>query len=100
MRGACHAYDAQVQDTDQSGNRAIKDGSLHKLFEAVMTKLKPEASYFIADDGLRCGMIFFDMNDTSEIPSIAEPLFAGLDAEIKLVPVMNADDLRKGLSAV
>ena len=81
------------------GNRTIKDGSLPKLLEATMSKLKPEAAYFVAENGLRCAMVFFDMRDASDIPVIAEPLFMGLGAELELVPVMNADDLRKGLSA-
>jgi hypothetical protein len=46
---------------------------------------------------VRCAMIFFDMTDSSQIPPIAEPLFTSLGAEIELVPVMNGDDLRKGL---
>jgi hypothetical protein len=37
------------------------------------------------------------MKDSSEIPVIAEPLFIGLGAQLELVPVMNPDDLRKGL---
>ena len=41
-------------------------------------------------------MMFFDMKGASEIPSIAEPLFADLNARIQLLPVMNADDLKKG----
>jgi len=81
------------------GNRAIKDGSLPKLLEDTMGKLKPEAAYFVADNGLRCAMIFFDMRDASDIPVIAEPLFMGLSAELELVPVMDADDLKKGLNA-
>ena len=44
-------------------------------------------------------MLFFDMQHASEIPDIAEPLFAALNAEIELQPAMNADDLKKGLSA-
>ena len=44
-------------------------------------------------------MIFFDMQDASDIPVVAEPLFMGLDAEIELIPAMNADDVRKGLNA-
>jgi hypothetical protein len=72
-------------------------GSLHKIFEATMSKLKPEAAYFFPEHGLRSAIMFFDMKDASEIPSIAEPLFAGLNARLQLVPVMNADDLKKGL---
>ena len=83
-----------------AGNDAIKDGSLAKLFEATITRLNAEASYFIAEDGLRCAMIFFDMKESSEIPIIAEPLFMGVNAELELTPVMNADDLKKGLGAV
>jgi len=82
------------------GNRAIKDGSFAKVMEATMAKLKPEAAYFVAERGRRCALFFFDMRDASDIPGIAEPLFVGLHAEIELIPVMNADDLKKGLGAV
>jgi hypothetical protein len=30
----------------KTGNHGIKDGSLHKIFEATMNKLKLEAAYF------------------------------------------------------
>jgi hypothetical protein len=82
----------------ETGNHAIKDSSLHKLFETTMSKIKPEAAYFVAERGRRCAMMFFDMNDASDIPGIAEPLFAGLNAKIQLLPAMNAEDLKKGLN--
>ena len=82
------------------GNRTIQDGTFQKIMEATVTKLRPEASYFVADKGRRSAMLFFDMQDASDIPAIAEPLFVGLNAEIELTPVMNADDLQKGLRAV
>ena len=78
-------------------NLGLKDGSLGKTLEDTVSKLKAEAAYFIAEDGVRCALIFFDMKDSAEIPVIAEPLFIRLGAELELVPVMNADDLRKGL---
>lgn len=84
----------------EAGTHAIRDGSMAKLLEGTLNKLKPEAAYFVAEDGLRTAMIFFDLKDTSEIPGIAEPLFAGLNAKIELQPVMNADDLKKGLSGL
>jgi hypothetical protein len=82
----------------ETGNNTIKDGSLPKIFEATMSKIKPEAAYFVAEHGQRCAMMFFDMNDASDIPGIVEPLFAGLNARVQLLPVMNAEDLKKGLN--
>jgi len=81
----------------EKGNEAFKDGSLAKTMEAVMGKLKPEAAYFGASGGLRGGMIFFDMADPSQIVEFAEPLFLNLNAAVDFMPVMNGDDLRKGL---
>ncbi len=81
----------------EAANRAIKDGMLPKILQGLMADLKPEASYFTAQDGLRTGFMFFDMKDSTQIPSIAEPLFQGLNAAIEFAPVMNADDLKAGL---
>jgi hypothetical protein len=83
----------------EAGNDAVKDGSLARLFADTIRKLNAEASYFVAQDGLRCALIFFDMKDSAELPAIAEPLFIGVNAEIEVVPAMNADDLKKGLGA-
>src|SRR5215207_5050483 len=82
------------------GNRVLQDGSFSKIMEDTMSRLKPEAAYFVADKGRRCAMLFFDMRDASDIPAIAEPLFVGLHAEIEFLPVMNVDDLKGGLNAV
>jgi hypothetical protein len=83
----------------EADNDAVKDGSLAKLLADTIRKLNAEASYFVAQDGLRCALIFFDMKDSAELPAIAEPLFMGLNAEVEVVPAMNADDLKKGLGA-
>jgi len=64
----------------------------------MMEDLKPEAAYFHAVDGDRGGFLVVNMQDSSQIADIAERLFFGLNAKIELVPVMTADDLRKGLS--
>jgi hypothetical protein len=63
-----------------------------------MNKLKPEAAYFGPSDGKRSGMLFFDLTERSQIIEIAEPLFSSLNAAVELVPVMNGDDLRKGIA--
>lgn len=81
----------------EAGNTTIKDGSLPKTIQAVTQSLKPEAAYFLAEDGLRTAMFFFDMKDASQIPAIVEPLFMGMNAAVTLTPVMNQADLEKGL---
>ena len=82
----------------EKGNQAIKDGSLGKTLKSIMNKLKPEAAYFAPLDGKRSGMMFFDLTEPSQIVEIVEPLFLNLNAATEIVPVMNADDLRKGLA--
>jgi hypothetical protein len=39
-----------------------------------------------------------DFKDVSDIPAIAEPLFMALDAAVEFIPVMNAEELKTGLS--
>ena len=84
----------------EKGNAAINDGSLGRTMETILSKLKPEAAYFTAVDGMRGGMIFFDMAEASQIVEVVEPFFLHLDATTELVPVMTGDDLRKGLAKV
>jgi hypothetical protein len=80
----------------EAGNAAAKDGTLGSTIEGILADLKPEAAYFMADDsGNRSGSIVFDMKDTSQIPSIAEPWFLAFNAKISLRPVMNPQDLAK-----
>jgi hypothetical protein len=80
------------------GNQAFKDGSLGKTLESIMNKLKPEAAYFAPMDGKRAGMMFFDLADASQIVEVVEPFFSNLNAAVEIVPVMNGDDLRKGIA--
>lgn len=86
-----------VQFSAEDGNKAVKDGSLPKIVETFMERFKPESAYFRALNGKRSMQFVFDLSDSSDIPSVAEPFFSGLNAEIDATPVMNADDLRKGL---
>lgn len=81
----------------ETGNMAAKNGTLARTIEGILADLKPEAAYFFADDnGQRSGSIVFDMSDTSQIPSIAEPWFLAFNAHVSLRPVMNPQDLAKG----
>jgi hypothetical protein len=82
----------------ETGNAAIKSGRLPQLMGEAMGRMKPEAAYFTADGGCRTAYFFLDLKDQSDIPVYAEPFFQELNASIEFMPVMNADDLKKGLS--
>ncbi len=86
-----------VQIPTKAGNAAIKDGSLPQIMGKTLEALKAEAAYFTSEEGMRTGLIFFDMAESSDIPSAAEPLFMGLDAKITFAPVMNAEEMRVGV---
>ena len=79
------------------GNRSIQDGSLPRIIQTTLETLKPEAAYFFPEAGKRTALVVFDLKDPSQIPVVCEPLFMGLDANIELLPVMNAQDLQAGL---
>ena len=83
-----------------TGNEAIQDGTIQKVVSETLERLRPEAAYFLAEQGDRAAMFVFDLKDSSDIPSIAEPFFARLNASVEFTPVMNADDLKKGLEKV
>jgi hypothetical protein len=80
-----------------ASNKAIMDGTLPKVMKSTMDSINPEACFFTAIDGCRGCFMVFDLKDPSDIPSIAEPFFLSMNAKVELCPVMNAEELQKGL---
>jgi hypothetical protein len=88
----------KVQVATADGNRVIEDGSLPKILEKAMAELKPEAAYFVAEDGKRTFYWFIDIEDQSDIPWVAERFFTGMNAEVQTTPAMTFEDVNKGLA--
>ncbi|MBT2395475.1 DUF3303 family protein [Streptomyces sp. ISL-100] len=95
MRVMLHAH----VDTE-AGNEAIRKGTMPQMLDSVIQELKPEAAYFFPSMGRRSCMLVFDMQDSSQLPKAAETFFMELGADVEVVPVMNHDDLKKGLQAL
>ena len=87
----------KVKMDPEAASRAIEDGSLPQVMGSTMERLQPEAAYFGPEDGVRTAFIVFDLKDPSELPAISEPLFSTLKATVEMFPVMDRDDLQKGL---
>jgi hypothetical protein len=75
-------------------NAAIVDGTLGKTIESILNDLKPEAAYFAAENGARTAFIFFNLENSSQIPAVAEPWFLAFNAEVEFHPAMNLADLK------
>lgn len=84
-------------DTEKA-NEAVRNGTLTKMVQEAVEHIRPEAAYFTADEGRRTAFIFFDMKESSQMPALSEPFFQNLDAKISYTPVMNLEDVQKGLS--
>jgi hypothetical protein len=89
---------AKITIPTAPGNRAVTDGTIGKLMQGPVDRWHPEAMYFTTFDGKRTAYMVFDMADASDIPPFAEPFFEGLEADVEIAPVMNPQDLQKGLS--
>jgi hypothetical protein len=84
----------------EAGNAAAANGTLGTTIQKILADLKPEAAYFTEDFGERTAWIFFDMKDSSKIPSVAEPFFLAFNAKVTLRPAMNPQDLAAGLGGM
>ncbi|WP_436776122.1 hypothetical protein [Yinghuangia sp. YIM S09857] len=84
---------------NDAANEAIANGTMPKLLQSLVEQIKPEAAYFTTTNGQRTCFFVFDMQDSSQMPSIGEKLFSnGMSVAIR--PVMNLEDLQKGLAAI
>ena len=90
----------KFQIPTEYGNDIIRSGKMNQVFDRLMQELKPEAAYFYPEVGLRAGHLICDLADESKIVHIAEAFWFGLGADAEIVPVMNADDLQKGLGGI
>jgi hypothetical protein len=78
----------------EEGNAAISDGTLGKTIESILNDLKPEAAYFAEDNGARAAFLFFNLENSSQIPAVAEPWFLAFNAQVEFHPAMNLADLK------
>ncbi len=82
------------------GNAAFRDGSLPDTIQSVLEDLKPEAAYFSDIEGARGGYLVVNMDDASQIPAVAEPLFLAMDATVQVHPVFTPEDMPRAIEGM
>ena len=84
----------------EAANALARQGKLGSTIQSILEDLKPEAAYFVADEGKRTAYLIIDMQDPSQIPALAEPWFLAFNATIEALPAMVAEDLAKAAPAI
>ena len=82
----------------EAGTRAVKDPNFIKNIQAFIDNYKAEAAYFTPSNGDRSAIFILDMSSSDMMATIAEPFFE-MGARVEMQPIMNFEDLKKGLSA-
>ena len=78
-----------------AGNALAKNGTLGSTVQKILEDLKPEAAYFIANEGQRTALLIVNLDDASQLPAVAEPWFLALKARLDFQPAMRPEDLAK-----
>jgi len=82
-------------------NSHVRDGSIGNIIGEMMESLGFESFHFVELDGCRGAVGVFNISDSSEIPTYAEPFFLSFDAEVRFRIAMTPADLgNAGLDAL
>jgi hypothetical protein len=80
------------------GTEILKSGNLQKTIQQFSETFKPEATYFLLNEGMRSSLYVFDLPSLAQMPEITE-MFFQLGCEVTLSPCMTPQDLQAGLTA-
>lgn len=82
------------------GNAMLLNGTLATKLKEILDDIKPEAAFFIEENGKRCPIIVANLQDESSIPALVEPFFLAFGASVECHPAMVLDDLMKAGTAM
>ncbi len=87
----------EVQIPVEKGNSSKADGSMEKAIQAFIASAQPESAYFHLRNGKRAAIFVFEESRPENLMEYNEALFAALDAEIRIEPVLNLEELKSQL---
>jgi hypothetical protein len=75
----------QIAIPVEAGNKAARTGAFGKPFKKILDAMKPEAAYFTTT-ATGEWIHRLRLEDTSQIPAVAEPFFLAYNARVKFFP--------------
>jgi hypothetical protein len=86
---------ARVTLPIEAGNRLCADKERSHKFETILSEVRPEHVFFGIENGQRTLFCVCNVENSSELPRIAEPFWLGLQANVEFIPCMNQDEFKK-----
>ena len=77
----------------ETGNAAIRDGSLGQKMQSILEDQKPEAVYFIEENGKRTVILVVNAESGLDIPRLAEPWFLAFNAHLEVHPAFVPEEM-------
>jgi len=74
-------------------NSFVRQGKIGGIIRRILEDLKPESIYFVERAGSRGAVAIIDVDDSSRIPSFAEPFFLKFNADCEFRIAMSPEDL-------
>jgi hypothetical protein len=84
-----------VKFCTETFNKAVRDGSVGQKIRRLLEDTKPEAVYFIEEDGKRSAIMIVEVTEPSQVPVLAEPWFLIFNADVSLRVAMTPEDVQK-----
>jgi hypothetical protein len=85
-----------VESPHEPFNTLVRTGKAGELIARILESIKPQAAYFTEQDGKRGGIFVIDVQESADVPALAEPFFLNFQADCKFRILMSPDDLQKG----
>jgi hypothetical protein len=84
---------------NDAGNRNLMSGKLLQDFQRYIDEVKPQAVYAAAD-GQRTIFFLVDLSNPEDLPSILEPLWIDLEADIRALPVLDGAEFERAIPGI
>jgi hypothetical protein len=73
--------------------KAIRDGSILEKMQRIFNDMKPEAAYFVTENGRRTQYIVVNADDAKPLPYLAEPWWLMFNADVDILPAFTLQDM-------
>ncbi len=85
----------KVRIPAETGNKAIRDGSLFRKLKEHFAVIKPEAVYFTLTRGQRTLILVVDLPGAEKLPEFNEPFWINWNAEVTFHVIADMKDFEK-----